>query len=356
MKAFVLEQKGQAHVCECPEPELTDEYSAILTPVALSPCTSDVNTVYYSKTPRNGLILGHECVARIVKTGSKVRDFNVGDKVAVPAITPDYRHVDVGRSGAHAGKPFSGNALGRSVPGVCAEYFEVKDADRQLAKIPEGVSDEAALMCVDMMSTGFTGAEAAEIKPDDTVLVIGIGAVGLMAIAAAKLMGAGRIIAVGSRKSSVELALKYGADEVIDYKKDDYVEKTLSETGGRGADEVIICGGGDDVMARAIEAVRYGGGIVVNLKLFGGDGDISFGKFASGRGLGGKTIKMELCRGGREWTEKLLGFIEEGKIDPSRLITLKLEGFSNIEKALELMKDKSDDMIKVMVVPEWKEA
>lgn len=354
MKALILRSKGCAQIGEADRPVLTNEYSALLTPIALSPCTSDVNTVYYSDTKRDGLILGHECVAKVVEVGSKVRDFAPGDRVAVPAITPDYDSEDVKKSGAHAGRPFSGNALGRTLPGVCAEYFEVKNADRQLAHIPEGVSNEAALMCVDMMSTGFTGAEEAQIGDGDTVVVIGIGAVGLMAIAASKLYGAGKIFAVGSRACCVQLAKEYGADEVINYKDINYVERILSETGGKGADRVIICGGGDDAMAKAIEMVRYGGGVVVNLKLFGGDGDISFGKFASGRGLGGKTIKMELCRGGREWTEKLLGYIKDGKADPSKLVTQKLSGFEKITEALDMMKNKGNDVIKVMVVPEWK--
>lgn len=355
MKAFVLKEKNKAFICDMPKPSLSDDYAAILSPIAMSPCTSDVNTVYGngSKKP-DDLILGHECIAAVIEVGDKVKDFAPGDRVCVPAITPDWRDPDIQEGNfRHAGKAFSGNALGRSRPGVFAQYFEIEDADMNLAKIPDEVSDEAALMVVDMAATGFTGAEAADISFGDTVVVMGIGAVGLMAIAASSLRGAGRIIAVGSRPASAVLALEYGASEIVDYKKTDVVDYVLEETGGKGADAVIICGGGDDAMARAIEMAKYGTGTIVNLKLFAGDGDISFSKFASGRGMGGKTVKMELCRGGRVWMERLLRLVEEERFDPGLLVTKRLEGFDNIGRALEMMKDKGDDIIKIMIVPEW---
>lgn len=357
MKAFVLKEKNNTVICDMPRPVLSDDYAAILSPIAISPCTSDVNTVYGngSKKP-DDLILGHECIATVVEVGSKVKDFTPGDRVCVPAITPDWSEPGIQEGNLrHAGKAFSGNALGRSKPGVFAEFFEVEDADMNLAKIPDEVSDEAALMVVDMAATGFTGAEAAEIKFGDTVVVMGIGAVGLMAIAASALSGAGKIIAVGSRPASTVLAIEYGASEVVDYKKTDIVNYVLEETNGKGADAVIICGGADDAMAKAVEMTKYGTGIIVNLKLFAGDGDISFPKFASGRGMGGKTIKMELCKGGRAWMERLLKLVSEERFDPGLLVTKKFEGFENIADALEMMKNKGDDIIKIMVVPEWTE-
>ena len=175
-----MKERGLAVITDsAPEPELQEPYGAILTPEAMAPCTSDVNTVYGtgSKKP-DDLILGHECVARVVRVGKKVRDFAPGDLVAVPAITPDWRNPEIQEGNdRHAGRPFSGNALGRSIPGVFAEYFAVEDADTTLAKVPEGVSLQDALMCVDMVTTGFTGAEAAEIRFGDTVVVMGIGPV-----------------------------------------------------------------------------------------------------------------------------------------------------------------------------------
>lgn len=356
MKAFILKDRGKAVITEnAPEPVLREPYGAILTPVAMAPCTSDVNTVYGngSKKP-DDLILGHECIARVVKTASGVKDFKPGDLVAVPAITPDWRAAAIQEGNdRHAGRPFSGNALGRSIPGVFAERFAIEDADTTLALIPEGIRPEDALMCVDMVTTGFTGAEAAEIETGDTVVVLGIGAIGLMAIQGAALMGAARIIAFGTREVSVRLAKDFGANEVLSYRDGRPAEQVLARTGGIGADAVIICGGGDETMKEAVDMVRYGIGRIVNLKLFTGDGSIEIPKFSGGRGMSGKTIKMELCKGGRVRMERLLKMVQYGRISPGRLVTHKYSGFDSIAEGLELMREKPSDLIKVMVVPEW---
>jgi threonine dehydrogenase-like Zn-dependent dehydrogenase len=357
MKAFVLRAPGKAEVADMPEPVLTEPYGALLSPVAMSPCTSDVNTVYGtgSRKPDN-LILGHECVAEVIKTGSLVKDFKAGDLVAVPAITPDWRNPDIqDGNDRHAGRPFSGNVLGRSMPGVFAESFSVPDADTTLAKIPEDISIEDALMCVDVATTGFTGAEAAEIRTGDTVTVIGIGAIGLMAVKAASLLGAARILAVGTRPACVKMAEKFGANEVLSYRNGDIAEQVLSRTGGKGTDAVIICGGNDSVFPAAIDMVRYGTGRVVNVKHYPGEGAIEIPKFSGGRGMAGKTIRMELCKGGRRRIERMMEMVRYGRMTPGELVTYHFSGFSRITDGLELMRKKPDDLIKLMVVPEWAE-
>lgn len=354
MRAFILKERGVAEITEhVPEPELKEPYGAILTPLAMAPCTSDVNTVYGtgSRKPEN-LILGHECVARVVEVASGVRDFRPGELVAVPAITPDWRETAIQEGNdRHAGRPFSGNALGRSIPGVFAERFAIADADTTLAHIPEGVSLKDALMCVDVVTTGFTGAESAEIRVGDTVVVLGIGAIGLMAVQGAALMGAARILAVGTRAVSVRLAKEFGANEVLSYREGDIAAQVLGRTGGIGADAVIICGGDDSALPQAIDMVRYGIGRVVNLKHFPGEGAMEIPKFSGGRGMAGKTVKLELCRGGRARIERLMKMVQYGRIQPGKLVTHELSGFDRIADGLELMRNKREDLVKVMVKP-----
>ena len=340
MEAFALIRRNEAKIIDLPSPKLSDPYNAILTPVAISVCTSDVNTVYGSgsKKPDN-LILGHEAVARIVKVGEKVKDFKEGDVVVVPSMTPNFHDKDIQDGNfLHAGSNFSANTLGRSTPGVFAREFEVADADLNLAILPEGVSLGNGLMCTDMATTGFTGAE--RVNFGDTVVVLGIGGVGLMAVCGAALRGAGRIIAVGSRGASVPLAYEYGASEVISYKNDDITEYVLKATNGKGADVVIIAGGNDKSFSDAIDMVRYGVGKVVNLKLFTGDGSMEIPKFSSGRGMSGKSVYMELGKGGRVRMERLLSMVKNKRFTPEKLITHTFEGFENVEQALELMRDK----------------
>ena len=353
MEAFALIRRNEAKIIDLPSPKLSDPYNAILTPVAISVCTSDVNTVYGSgsKKPDN-LILGHEAVARIVKVGEKVKDFKEGDVVVVPSMTPNFHDKDIQDGNfLHAGANFSANTLGRSTPGVFAREFEVADADLNLAILPEGVSLGNGLMCTDMATTGFTGAE--RVNFGDTVVVLGIGGVGLMAVCGAALRGAGRIIAVGSRGASVPLAYEYGASEVISYKNDDITEYVLKATNGKGADVVIIAGGNDKSFSDAIDMVRYGVGKVVNLKLFTGDGSMEIPKFSSGRGMSGKSVYMELGKGGRVRMERLLSMVKHKRFIPEKLITHTFEGFENVEQALGLMRDKGNTVIKTMILTGW---
>ena len=251
----------------------------------------------------------------------------------------------------HAGANFSANTLGRSTPGVFAREFEVADADLNLALLPEGVSIGSGLMCTDMATTGFTGAK--RVNFGDTVVVLGIGGVGLMAICGAALRGAGKIIAVGSRGVSIPLAYEYGASEVISYKEDNITEYVLKATNGKGADVVIIAGGNDKSFSDAIDMVRYGVGKVVNLKLFTGDGSMEIPKFSSGRGMSGKSVYMELGKGGRVRMERLLSMVKNKRFTPEKLITHTFEGFENVEQALELMRDKGNTVIKTMILTGW---
>ena len=353
MKAFVLKEPGVVGWADVPDPVLTP-YGAILKPIAVAPCSSDVHTVFGGgsrKAPN--LVLGHECVAKVLEVGELVQDFKPGEIVAVPAITPNWRDRGIQECNfKHASAPFSGHQLGRTQPGVFSERFLIPDADTTLAKIPEGVSLEQALMCVDVVTTGFTGAENANIKFGDTVVVMGIGPIGLMAVAGAKLPGASRILAVGSRPKCVDMAYRFGATEVLSYKNGDIVAQVMERTNGLGADSVIICGGNDEVFAQAIDMVRYGIGTVSNVNYFGGTGNLPFPKFSGGRGMAGKTIHNELACGGRVRIERMLSMVKYGRIEPECLVTHKLSGFDNVEKALYLMKEKPADLIKVMVTLE----
>lgn len=353
MEAFALIRRNEANIIDLPSPKLTGPYNAILTPLAISVCTSDVNTVYGSgsKKPDN-LILGHEAVARVLKIGENVRDFKVGDIVVVPSMTPNFHDKDIQDGNfLHAGANFSANTLGRSTPGVFAREFEVADADLNLALLPEGVNLGSGLMCTDMATTGFTGAE--RVNFGDTVVVLGIGGVGLMAVCGAALRGAGRIIAVGSRGASVPLAYEYGASEVISYKNENITEYVLKATNGKGADVVIIAGGNDKTFSDAIDMVRYGVGKVVNLKLFTGDGSMEIPKFSSGRGMSGKSVYMELGKGGRVRMERLLSMVKYKRFEPEKLVTHTFEGFENVKTALELMRDKGNTVIKTMILTGW---
>lgn len=350
MKAFVLESPGKTNWIDIPEPGLVAN-GAILEPIAVTPCSSDVHTVFGGGSPkRPNLVLGHECIAKVVAIDGNVKDFKVGDRVAVPAITPDWRDVAIQDGNyRHASAPFSGHQLGRTQNGVFAEKILIPDADTTLAHIPEGISDEQALMSVDVVTTGFTGAEYANIKFGDTVCVMGIGPIGLMAVAGAALLGAGRIIAVGSRPLCVELAKQYGATDVINYKAGNVVEQIRELTNGIGVDSTIIAGGTAETLVQAYDITRYGIGTISNVNYYAGTGFLQVPIFSGGRGMCGKTLHMELAKGGRARIERIMSMIKYGRINPEPLVTHHLEGLEQIEKALIMMRDKPKDLVKVMV-------
>ena len=350
MNAFCLKSPGEVGYCEVEEPKIVP-YGAIIKPLAVSPCSSDVHTAFGGGSPKQpNLVFGHEGIGEIIEIGCNVKDFSVGDFVAIPAITPDWRAVDIQNGNYnHASGHFSGHQLGNKIPGVFAEKVLIPDADTTLAKIPDCISKKQALMSVDVVTTGFTGAENANIKIGDTVCVIGIGPIGLMAIAGAKLLGAGRIIAVGTRPVCVELAKFYGATDVISYKDGDIVAQVLETTNQRGADSVIIAGGNREVFTQAFDMVCYGIGTVSNINYFSGKGYLDFPIFSGGRGMAGKTLHTSLAKGGRARIERIFEMIKYGRLDPSYLVTHELFGFGKIEEGLNMMKDKSSDLIKVMI-------
>ena len=324
---------------------------AIVKPLAVSPCTSDVHTVWEGAIgERHDMILGHEAVGEVVETGELVKELKVGDKVIVPAITPDWGSLESqGGYSMHSGGMLAGWKFSNFKDGVFAEYFHVNEADANLARLPEGVDTAAAVMLSDMVPTGFHGAELAKVEYGDSVCVIGIGPVGLMAVAACALKGAGRLFAVGSRPNCVEAAKYYGATDIINYRSGDIVEQILDATKGKGVDKVVVAGGDNDTFIQAVTMLKPGGRIG-NVNYLGSGEFIRIPRVEWGCGMGHKTIAGGLMPGGRRRMEKLVSLLEYGRLDTSRLLTHRFKGFEHMEEALMLMKDKPKDLIKPVVV------
>jgi len=350
MKCYAMLGIGKTGWIEKPKPHC-GELDAILRPIALAPCTSDIHTVWAGALgERRDMVLGHEAVGEVVEVGSLVRDFKVGDRVLVPAITPDWSSVDAqGGYSMHSGGMLSGWKFSNFKDGVFAEYFHVNDADGNLAHLPDGMPLEAAVMLSDMVPTGVHGAELAGIEFGDTAAVIGIGPVGLMSVAAAAVRGASEIYAVGSRRICCELALEFGASKVINYRDGDIAEQILDITSGRGVDRVIIAGGDNSTFAQAVRMLRPGG-TVGNVNYLGEGESVSIPRVQWGCGMGHKTIKGGLMPGGRLRMEKLARLVMSGRIHPERLITHRFIGLEGAEQALMLMKDKPAELIKPIVI------
>lgn len=352
MKGFAMLGIGKVGWIEKEDP-VAGPYDAIVKPIAVAPCSSDIHTVYEGALgDRKDMMLGHEAVGEIVEVGSEVKDFRPGDRVVVPAITPDWRSLESEEGFAqHSGGMLAGWKFSNFKDGVFASRFHVNDADMNLAHLPDDISIEAAVMVTDMVTTGFHGAELANIQLGDTVVVIGIGPVGLMATAGAKILGAGRLIGVGSRKALVEAAKFYGATDIVNYRNGPVDEQIMELTNGKGVDRVIIAGAKPDIMKTAIKIVKPGG-TVSNVNYYGEGDVIPVPRLDWGSGMAHKTIIGGLTPGGRYRMERLIDLVRYNRVDPEKLITHKFHGFEHVEEALMLMKDKQQELIKPVVFVE----
>ena len=350
MKGFAMLGIGATGWIEKERP-VCGPIDAICRPLALAPCTSDVHTVWAGAIgERHDMILGHEGVGEVVEVGALVKDFKPGDKVLIPAITPDWNALESQAGYAvHSGGMLGGWKFSNFKDGVFGEFFHVNDADGNLALLPEGMDLGTACMLSDMVPTGLHGAELAQINYGDKVVVIGIGPVGLMAVAGAAISGASDIFAVGTRPNCVQVAKEFGANEILNYKNGDIVDQVMDLTKGQGVERVIIAGGDVDTFDQAVRMLKPGGKIG-NVNYLGEGDYIKIPRVEWGVGMGHKQILGGLMPGGRLRMEKFANLILTKRIDPAKLITHRFNGFEKIEEALMMMKDKPSDLIKPVVI------
>ncbi|MGB4151212.1 MAG: NAD(P)-dependent alcohol dehydrogenase [Limnochordia bacterium] len=348
MKAFVMRRIGEVGFIEKDKPACGPNDAVVRATRGLV-CTSDVHTVAGAIGERTNLTLGHEAVGIVAEVGSEVKLFKPGDRVCVGAITPIW-----GSDAAQRGFPSqSGQALGGWMyanvkDGTFAEYFHVNEADANMALIPDGISDDAAVYCTDMMSTGFAGAENANIPLGGTVAVFAQGPVGLMATAGARMLGAGLIIAVEADPKRQELSRYYGADVIVDFTKEDPVKKIMELTDGQGVDSAIEALGADITFQQAVKVTKPGG-TVSNIGYHGSGEFVHIPRLEWGVGMANITIVTDLCPGGRVRMERMLRLLQNKRIDPTRLTT-HVFPFDEVDKAFELMKTKADNIIKPLIV------
>ncbi len=312
-------------------------------------CTSDAHTVHGAIGPREDLTLGHEAVGIVEEIGSEVKDFKPGDRVLVAAITPNWGDIasQAGHS-SQSNQPLGGWKFANTKDGVFAEYFHVNEADANLAHIPDSISDDAAVYCADMMTTGFMGAENADIPMGGSVAIFAQGGVGLMATVGSKLRGAGLIIAVESVPKRQELARSYGADVIVDFTKEDAVQRILELTQGRGVDAAIEALGSDVTFQNAIKVTKAGG-VISNLGYHGHGDFVQIPRLEWGVGMAEKTIKTGLCPGGRLRMQRMLQMLQAGRVDPTHLTTHTFP-FNETDKAFEMMDKKLDGIVKPLIV------
>lgn len=347
MRAFVMEEIGEVGWAEKPVPRAGPADAVVRTTAALV-CTSDTHTVAGAIGERENLTLGHEAVGVVEAVGAQVERIREGDRVVSGAITPCFRCSNCQRGyTSQCEEALGGWKFANVKDGVFAEYYHVNAADANLAPIPDGITDEEAAYCADMLSTGFAGAENADIPIGGTVAVFAQGPVGLMATAGARLQGAGLVVAVESVPERQEMARHYGADEVVDFTEVDPVEAILGLTDGQGVDAAIEALGHQETFEDCV-AVTRPGGTISNIGYHGEGEYVKIPREAWGVGMSDQTIRTALCPGGSVRMRRLLKLIERGRVDPTHMTTHRFP-FDELERAFELMKSKEDGVIKPLV-------
>jgi 2-desacetyl-2-hydroxyethyl bacteriochlorophyllide A dehydrogenase len=263
MKSAVFRGEKQVEVAEVPKPGIKNATDALVKITLAGVCGSDLH-IYDGRIPGcEGWGMGHEFVGVVEETGSEVRRFKKGDRV-VSSFFVACGHCHYCVRGwfnqcVHRGAFGYGEYFG-ALGGAQAEYVTVPLADSTLENIPEGMSDEQAIFVGDILATGFFAAERAEIKPGDTVAVVGAGPVGLMAVMCAQLFGPARLFIVDMVDSRLEFAQGMGAIPV-NAKEVNPVEFIKHETGGFGVDSSIEAVGALAAVETAIQCVKGGGTI-----------------------------------------------------------------------------------------------
>jgi threonine dehydrogenase-like Zn-dependent dehydrogenase len=392
MRANVWSGRNTVQVENVPDPKILNARDAIVKISSTAICGSDLHLYDgYIPTMKKGDILGHEFMGEVVEVGSEVANLQEGDRVVVPfpiACGNCWSCQNELYSACENSNPNAGMAekmFGHSTAGIFgyshltggyaggqAEYARVPYADVGPIKIEDDLTDEQVLFLSDIFPTGYFGAELCDITGGEVIAVFGAGPVGQFAIASAVLMGAERVIAIDHLDYRLRMAAnRAGATDTINLTEDaDVVEQLKELSGGRGPDAVIDAVGMEASHAHgllhaadrvkqatrsetdrgpalrdAILACRPGG-IVSVIGVYGGLMD----KFPTGafmnKGLQLRTGQAHV----QKYTQPLLDLIRDGRIDPSFVVTHKLD-LEMAPDAYETFKHKQDECVKVVLKP-----
>jgi len=394
MRALVWHGKGDIRYDTVPDPRIEEPQDAIVKVSSCAICGSDLHLMDgYIPFMESGDVLGHECMGEVVEVGPETKSLKLGDRVVIP-FTITCGKCDQCRRGNYSlcensnrNSGLASKFFGHSCAGLFgyshitggyaggqAEYVRVPFADATAIKVPKaGLTDDQLLFLSDILPTGWQAAVHCDIQPSDVVAVWGCGPVAQFAIKSALLQGAHTVIAIDQVPERLEMARQNGAT-TINFAEESVQDRLNELTGGRGPDKCIEAvgmeahaglGSGQGMLGMydkakatlmqeterpvALREAIYNcrpGGIVSVAGVFGGMADkIPLGAFMN-KGLTMRTGQTHVKR----FAEDLLRRIEEGQIDPTFVITHRLD-LSDGPEAYHTFRDKKDGCIKVVLSP-----
>lgn len=351
MRANVFHGPNDIRVEEVERPHATVG-DALIRITLTTICGTDLHIVRGEYPVNPGLVIGHEPVGVIEELGAGVTGYEIGDRVLIGAITPCGQcraclSGQLSQCGHGDGyEAIGGWRFGNTINGAQAEYLLVPNAQANLAKIPAELSDEQVVLLADIASTGFGGAESANIRIGDSVVVFAQGPIGLCATAGAKLMGATLIIGVDGDDTRLAMAKRMGADVVLDYREMDVVAEVQRLTAG-GVDVAIEALGTQQTFESGLLSLRPGG-TLSSLGVYSGKLQIPYEAVAAG--LGDHRIVTTLCPGGKERMRRLMEVVRSGRVDLTPLLTHTFP-LDQIVAAYDLFGARRDGVMKVAIKP-----
>jgi len=351
MKATVFHSANNIRVEEVPRPS-AGVGEAVIKITLTTICGTDLHILRGEYAVKPGLVIGHEPVGVIEELGEGLTGYKIGDRVLVGAITPCGQcRACLSAQWAQCGhgegvEAIGGWRFGNTINGAQAEYLLVPNAQANLAKIPDELTDEQVVLLADIASTGFSGAESGNICIGDTVVVFAQGPIGLCATAGARLMGAGFIIGVENDPVRMKMSKHMGADVVLDPNDGDLVLEIKKLTGG-GADVAIEALGIQQTFENCLRCLRPGG-TLSSLGVYSGKLQMPYEAFAAG--IGDYKIVTTLCPGGKERMRRLMAMVQSKRFDPTPLLTHTFS-LDQIVEAYDLFGSRRDGVLKVAIRP-----
>lgn len=346
MKALCYHGKHDIRYESKPDPVLQDDRDIIIKTLACGICGSDLHIYHgHGFSEASGYCVGHEAVGEVVETGRAVRELKTGDRVMLSASVgcgscPSCLSGNMIR--CETGKAPGFYGLGQELDGCQAEAVRVPAAETNVARIPDGISNEQALMLTDNLPTAWMGCVNAAISPGKTVAVVGLGPVGLMAVECAFLLGASRVFAIDLVAERRAIAQTLGA---ICLEPDAAVEVIREATAGRMIDCVV-------------EAVGIDATVKLSLKLGGAESTVSVVgaspshrfDFPLGSALArGLTFRLGLVSVQRYWP-RLLPLVQQGRLRPERFVS-HVKPLAEGAEAYRQFAERKAGALKTMLVP-----
>jgi len=345
MKALVYGGPGKIELKEVPSPKVTKPTDALIRLTRTTICGTDLGIIK-GKVPdvKPGTILGHEGVGVIEEVGSAVRNFKKGDPVLISCITSDGT-CEYCKKGIYAHCEDGGWILGHLINGTQAEYVCIPHADNSLHHIPEGADEEALVMLSDILPTGYEiGVLNGQVKPGDTIAIVGSGPIGMSALLTAQFYSPARIYIIDLDANRLATAKKFGATDIIDSAKVDPVQKIMSETKD-GVDVAIEAVGVPATFDICQRIVRPTGHIAV-VGVHGHSVDLQLEK------LWIQNITLTTGLVSTFTTPMLLKNVISGKLEPQKLITHHFT-LGDILRAYKVFGNAGEEKaIKVIITPD----